>query len=173
MDSQVLLGAKRLTLRLLWRIVMAMCELCEERIFSIEKLEPEEVREEGLVCEWMPKARGGEPLVEQVDENGESGEEMCGADAVYSVLEEYVIEHLCDEHARQQERDYEEGLGEFLSASGFDKGELVPIRNTEDCEYFDPRGREDSCPRAARFARRVREEFLYCEEHARLDGYLH
>jgi hypothetical protein len=74
---------------------VAMCEFCSKSEVTIEKLDPDK---DAYPCEWISE---------------EFGRGACAEEAVYSVSEWYVEDHLCDAHRLATEREMEEGLGEF------------------------------------------------------------
>ncbi|MBI4526664.1 MAG: hypothetical protein HY695_22930 [Deltaproteobacteria bacterium] len=131
-----------------------MCEYCNQTSVTVERMDPDEES----VCEWI----------------SDDGLESCDRPAVYSVLEWYVEDHLCDTHLEQVKRHLDEGLAEFLESVGFgSQYELHSIHQEESCDYISPASAQSwqPCGKRAGHAKYTLENLCLCAEHFAEMGY--
>lgn len=123
-----------------------MCEYCNKTETTVERLGSDEL----YPCEWISE---------------EFGPGACAEQAIYSVSEWYVEDHLCDAHRLATEKEMEEGLGEFLDSAGFrSQFEIRPIEQEETCDYFAPDSADwEPCEKKATFAKYILD---VCAAHA-------
>lgn len=126
-----------------------MCEYCDKTETKVEKLGDDDL----FPCEWISE---------------ESGPGACGEQAVYSVSDWFVDDHLCNAHKVAVEKEMEEGLGEFLETVGFhSQYEIKAIQQDETSDYTDSTGPDwKPCDKKASFAKYILDTSLLCEEHA-------
>jgi hypothetical protein len=126
-----------------------MCEYCSKTETTIEKLATDEI----FPCEWISE---------------ESGPGACAEQAVYSVSDWFVDDHLCEAHKLATEKEMEEGLGDFLDSVGFgSEFEIKPIEEEESCDYVAPTATDwTPCGKKASYAKYILDTSLLCAEHA-------
>jgi hypothetical protein len=126
-----------------------MCEYCNKTETTVERLATDEI----FPCEWISE---------------ESGPGACAEQAVYSVSDWYVEDHLCEAHKLVTEKEMKEGLGDFLDSAGFSSEfEVKPIQQEETCDYFDPTSADwEPCGKKATYAKYILDTSLLCAEHA-------
>ena len=127
-----------------------MCEYCSKTETSIERL----AADEQFPCEWISE---------------EFGPGACAEQAVYSVSDWLVEDHLCEAHMLATEREMEEeGLGDFLDSAGFrSQFEMRPIEQEESCDYIAPTATDwEPCGKKATHAKYILDTSLLCAEHA-------
>ena len=84
-----------------------------------------------------------------------------------SVSEWYVEDHLCECSAGSQQREMEEGLGEFLTTSVFaPKFEIRPIEQEETCDVAGLSRLDQSSGKRPRFRKYILDTSLVCTDHA-------
>jgi hypothetical protein len=130
-----------------WRT--PVCEYCSKTETTVERLATDEL----YPCQWISE---------------EFGPGTCAEQAVYSVSEWYVEDHLCEAHRLATEKEMEDGLGEFLDSTGFrSQFEIRPIEQEETCDYFAPDSADwEPCGKKAKFAKYILDSSLVCAEHA-------
>ncbi len=126
-----------------------MCEYCSKTETTIEKLATDEI----FPCEWISE---------------EFGPGACAEQAVYSVSDWFVDDHLCEAHKLATEKEMAEGLGDFLDSAGFrSQFEMKPIQQEETCDYFAPTSADwEPCGKKATYAKYILDTSLLCTEHA-------
>jgi hypothetical protein len=126
-----------------------MCEFCDKTETTVERLAPDEQSP----CEWISE---------------ELGPGACAEQAVYSVSDWFVDEHLCEAHKLATEKEMEEGLGDFLDSAGFhSQFEIKPIEQEESCDYTAPTATDwEACGKKATHAKYILDTSLFCAEHA-------
>jgi hypothetical protein len=126
-----------------------MCEYCSKSEITVEKL----ASDEQFPCEWFSE---------------ESGPGACEEQAVYSVSDWFVEDHLCETHKRATEKEMAEGLGDFMESAGFrSQFEIRPIEQQETCDYLEPTAADwKPCGRKATYAKYILDTSLLCAEHA-------
>lgn len=126
-----------------------MCEYCSKSETTVEKL----ASDEQFPCEWI---------------SGESGPGACAEQAVYSVSDWFVEEHLCETHKLATEKEMDEGLGDFMEGVGFNSQfEIRPIKEDETCDCIVPVATDwKPCGRKATYAKYILDTSLLCAEHA-------
>ena len=123
-----------------------MCEYCNETETTVERLATGEL----YPCEWISE---------------EFGPGACAEQAVYSVSEWYVEDHLCGAHRLATEKEVEEGLGEFLDSAGFRS--QFEIRSIEQEDTCAPDSADwEPCAKKATCAKYILDTTLVCAEHA-------
>jgi hypothetical protein len=125
-----------------------MCEYCSKTETTVERLATDEI----FPCEWISE---------------ESGPGACAEQAVYSVSDWCVEDHLCEAHKLATEKEMAEGLGDFLDSVGFrSQFEMKPIEQKETCDYFDPASADwEPCGNKATYAKYILDTSLLCAEH--------
>ena len=101
---------------------------------------------------------------------------MCEEPATCLVYERYLEDHLYEEHVAEENRDLDEGLGDFLRDAGFQRSvDFLPIQQEATCDHFvgNPLLSETmtTCGKQATFAKMVVEATVLCDEHAVEWGY--
>jgi hypothetical protein len=126
-----------------------MCEYCSKSEITVEKLDSDEQ----FPCEWISE---------------ESGPGACAEQAVYSVSDWFVEEHLCETHKLSTEKEMDEGLSEFMESVGFNSQfEIRPINQDETCDCIVPVARDwKPCGKKATYAKYILDTSLLCAEHA-------
>lgn len=126
-----------------------MCEYCSKSETTVEKLNSDEQ----VPCEWISE---------------ESGPGACEEQAVYSVSDWFVEDHLCETHKRATEEEMAEGLGDFMESAGFSSQfEIRPIEQEETCDYIVPTAKDwKPCGKKATYAKYILDTSLLCAEHA-------
>jgi hypothetical protein len=126
-----------------------MCEYCSKSETTVEKLDCDEQ----FPCEWISE---------------ESGPGACEGQAVYSVSDWFVDDHLCEAHKLATENEMGEGLGDFMESAGFSSEfEIRPIEQEETCDYITPTaGDWKPCGAKATYAKYILDTSLLCAEHA-------
>ena len=126
-----------------------MCEYCSQSEITVEKLDSDEQ----FPCEWISE---------------KSGPGACAEQAVYSVSDWFVGEHLCETHKRATEKEMDEGLGEFMESVGFNSQfEIRPINQDETCDCIVPSGTDwKACGKKAPYAKYILDTSLLCAKHA-------
>ncbi len=140
-----------------------MCELCNRGTAEIRQLKQDGLVEDSYCCEWTadPPDFETDPDVDQEDENPEVL--ACSEPARWLVVEHGVAEHLCEAHAIYERELDEEGVDTLRERAGLDSGTLLSIEADEVCDYFDHLDPTECKP--AKYARWVRYQFLFCDEH--------
>ncbi len=126
-----------------------MCEYCSKSEITIEKLDSDEQ----VRCEWISE---------------ELGPGACEEEAVYSVSDWFVEDHLCETHKRATEKEMGEGLADFMESAGFSSEfEIRPIQQEETCDYIVPTANDwKPCGKKATYAKYILDTSLLCAEHA-------
>lgn len=140
-----------------------MCEFCGQEKTEIRRLGRNEMEPDDL-CEWMPDP----DELEDEDVDGLEEEEIfsmaCPETPRWLVVTECVDEHMCEQHAEQERAELKDGLDGLFELAGFDPGQLRPIKQLQICDYLDPRD-PTRCTNQAKFAKWVRYESIFCDEH--------
>ena len=126
-----------------------MCEYCGKRQLTVEKLEGDEQ----FPCEWISE---------------ESGAQACAEQAVYSVSDGSVEQHLCETHKFSTEKERDEGLLDFMESAGFNSQfEIRPINQEETCGCVMPAGADwKPCGKKAPYAKYILDTSFLCAKHA-------
>ena len=126
-----------------------MCEYCSKTETTVERL----ATDKQFTCEWISE---------------EFGPGACAEQAVYSVSDWFVEDHLCDAHRLATEKEMEEGLGDFLDSAGFrSQFEIKPIEQEATCDYIAPAATDwEPCGKKAACAKYILDTSLVCAEHA-------
>ena len=137
-----------------------MCEHCGKLRTWFEKID----KSEGYGCEHMG------------DESSDI--ELCGQPATVLMKERYVEDHLCEEHVALENKDLDEGLGDFMRSFGLQEScDYIPIVSEESCGYVDLQSASKGkdlmpCGKKATHAKVVIDGTTLCENHAKEMGYL-
>jgi hypothetical protein len=126
-----------------------MCEYCSKSEITVEKLDGDEQ----FPCEWISE---------------ECGSGACSEQAVYSVSDWFVEEHLCETHKLSTEKERDEGLLDFMESAGFNSQfEIRPINQNETCGCVMPAGTDwKPCGKKATYAKYILDTSLLCAKHA-------